>query len=778
MDLRWQMAMLTMRARRFLKNTGRKFSVNGIETIVFDKSKVESYNCHKRGHFARECRAPRNQENRNRESTRRSMPVESTTSNVLISCNGLGDYYWSDQAEEGPTNFALMAYSSTSSNSKVSTNSNCSSSCLENVKILKEQNEQLLKDLRTSKLNDIAYKTVETSETKVSADKPKFVRKNNGALIFEDWVSDSEKEDVSQDKIQKKTVKSSFAKIEFVKSKEQGKNVNTVRPKAVVNTARPKAVVNAIKRNHVNAVKASAGWVWKPKIKVIDHGNPQMDLQDKGVIDSGCSRHMTGNMSYLTEFEEIDGGYVAFGGNPKGGKIIGKVSWNQVPPSPSLNVPENKTVSNKAGGRIWLCHSPVVRSRGSDCDIPVVFSLVIALLRNKLIVAMSVHNSIHNTPHNSDDEADPNNQAVTLITLEGRNKIGFIDNTCRSSSVNNKSSAQRPQTFNNTFRPNNVPRPNSNNNRRTTGGPALICEHYGFSGYIIDRCFKLIGYPVDCGKRNNISNTNQNTQNFNRIFMNNNNSIGSSSSWSYEETGLTLLSLIKDNSLNDRGKGVQANMAEALITKVGNLKLTNFLTLYDVLVVPEYSVTLVSVHKVARDNKFIVGFDESKCFLMSHNLMDVKIFEDWVVNTEGHSSVDKVSQDLDHVNFFDEIVHEGPDTSYDDTNLNIDAMNKKMKALYDNDTWEVTDLPKGRKSKGVKWVFKIKYKSNGEIERYKASCEQCKWCLPIPRKYCLDLLSEFGLLTCKPSTIPLEQNVSITSEPTNYDPIIDNITEY
>ncbi|GJS15389.1 putative ribonuclease H-like domain-containing protein [Tanacetum coccineum] len=53
-------------------------------------------------------------------------------------------------------------------------------------------------------------------------------------------------------------------------------------------------------------------------------GNPQMDLQDKGVIDSGCSRHMTGNMSYLTDYEEIDGGYVAFGGNPKGGKITGK----------------------------------------------------------------------------------------------------------------------------------------------------------------------------------------------------------------------------------------------------------------------------------------------------------------------------------------------------------------------------------------------------------------------------------------------------------------------
>ncbi|GKB02212.1 ribonuclease H-like domain-containing protein [Tanacetum coccineum] len=150
--------MLTMRATRFLKNTGMKFSVNGTEAIGFDKSKVECYNCHKRRHFVRECRAPKNQENKNKENTRRVMPVETTTSNALISCDGLGDYDWSDQAKEGSTNFALMAYSSTSSNSEVSTDSNCSSSCLENVKILKKQNEQLLKALRTSKINAITYK--------------------------------------------------------------------------------------------------------------------------------------------------------------------------------------------------------------------------------------------------------------------------------------------------------------------------------------------------------------------------------------------------------------------------------------------------------------------------------------------------------------------------------------------------------------------------------------------------------------------------------------------
>ncbi|GKE11494.1 ribonuclease H-like domain-containing protein [Tanacetum coccineum] len=99
MDLRWNIAMLTMRARRFLKNTRRKLDMSNKERIRFDKSKVECFNCQKRGHFVKKCKAPRNQDSRNKELTRRTVPVEETISNALVSkCDGFG-YDWSDQAE-------------------------------------------------------------------------------------------------------------------------------------------------------------------------------------------------------------------------------------------------------------------------------------------------------------------------------------------------------------------------------------------------------------------------------------------------------------------------------------------------------------------------------------------------------------------------------------------------------------------------------------------------------------------------------------------------------
>nr|GEV77640.1 hypothetical protein [Tanacetum cinerariifolium] len=86
MDLRWQMAMLTMRARRFLQKIGRNLGANGPTSMGFDMSKVECYNCHRKGHFARECRSPKDPRRTGAtEPQRRTVPVETSTSKALVS---------------------------------------------------------------------------------------------------------------------------------------------------------------------------------------------------------------------------------------------------------------------------------------------------------------------------------------------------------------------------------------------------------------------------------------------------------------------------------------------------------------------------------------------------------------------------------------------------------------------------------------------------------------------------------------------------------------------
>nr|GFA49457.1 hypothetical protein [Tanacetum cinerariifolium] len=116
MDLKWQMAMLTMRARRFLQKTGRNLGTNGTTSMGFDMNKVECYNCHRKGHFARECRSPKDSRRTAvANPQRRNVPVETSTSNALVSqCDGTRTYDWSYQEEEEPTNFALMAFTSSS----------------------------------------------------------------------------------------------------------------------------------------------------------------------------------------------------------------------------------------------------------------------------------------------------------------------------------------------------------------------------------------------------------------------------------------------------------------------------------------------------------------------------------------------------------------------------------------------------------------------------------------------------------------------------------------
>ncbi|GJX92376.1 ribonuclease H-like domain-containing protein [Tanacetum coccineum] len=100
------------------------------------------------------------------------------------------------------------------------------------------------------------------------------------------------------------------------------RQVNVAYSKTTVNAARPMSYLS--KTAHSTVKRPIHKNTSFKNSNINQKGNPQMDLQDQGVIDNRCSRHMTRNMSYLIDYEEIDGGYVAFGGNPKGGKITGK----------------------------------------------------------------------------------------------------------------------------------------------------------------------------------------------------------------------------------------------------------------------------------------------------------------------------------------------------------------------------------------------------------------------------------------------------------------------
>nr|GEW07910.1 ribonuclease H-like domain, reverse transcriptase, RNA-dependent DNA polymerase [Tanacetum cinerariifolium] len=161
-------------------------------------------------------------------------------------------------------------------------------------------------------ISDLSYTGLEElfnkPKTKKSKDKstdvePESVRKDSDAPIIKNWVLDDEEETV-----EKQEVKPSINKINFVKPTTDNNPRETVQ-----NGEQSKQNTH---RKRVNAAKAKA------KHKAAKGKGEH--LQDKGVIDSGCSRHVTGNMSFLTDYEEINRGYVAFGGNPKGGKITCK----------------------------------------------------------------------------------------------------------------------------------------------------------------------------------------------------------------------------------------------------------------------------------------------------------------------------------------------------------------------------------------------------------------------------------------------------------------------
>nr|GEV27234.1 hypothetical protein [Tanacetum cinerariifolium] len=138
-DLKWQMAMLTVRARQFLQRTGQNLGVNGPTSM----------------------RSPKDtRRNVQLEPQRRSIPVETSTSNALVyQCDGVGSYDWSFQPEEEPTNYARMAFTSSSSSSSDNEIASCSKACTKAYDTLQSHYDKLSNDLRKSQFDVISYKT-------------------------------------------------------------------------------------------------------------------------------------------------------------------------------------------------------------------------------------------------------------------------------------------------------------------------------------------------------------------------------------------------------------------------------------------------------------------------------------------------------------------------------------------------------------------------------------------------------------------------------------------
>nr|GEY12418.1 hypothetical protein [Tanacetum cinerariifolium] len=271
MDLKWQVAMLTMRVKR-------------------------------RGHFARKCRAPRNQENRNRDALIRNAPVDTSTTNALVVQDGIGDQMGLESLEARivvhekneavyEEDIAFLKYDVQELDSKD-----------KNVFEPKEVKKIVKPSLEKIEFVNARNTTVENAN---KAEKPRKFSQSPRVLTKSRQVL------VNTAKQSSHRAASSISTARHINTDASRPHVNNALPttysffKAHSPVKRPFNQKSAAKTNNFNEKVNTA------------KGNPQYALQDQGIFDNEYSRNMTGNKSYLTDYQEINDGFVAFGGNDK-----------------------------------------------------------------------------------------------------------------------------------------------------------------------------------------------------------------------------------------------------------------------------------------------------------------------------------------------------------------------------------------------------------------------------------------------------------------------------
>ncbi|GKA87950.1 putative ribonuclease H-like domain-containing protein [Tanacetum coccineum] len=170
LDLRWQVAMLTVRVKKFIQRIGRNMDFKEKRPVSLDKSKIECYNCHRKGHFARECRSGRSQGRRSYgDNGRSNAPTNESSSQALVAQDGLGGYDWSNDFEVEPVNYALMAISSSSSSSSSDSEvQKCSKQCLESFKCLQKNYDTEREKHNKAKLEIRGYEiALESLESRI-----------------------------------------------------------------------------------------------------------------------------------------------------------------------------------------------------------------------------------------------------------------------------------------------------------------------------------------------------------------------------------------------------------------------------------------------------------------------------------------------------------------------------------------------------------------------------------------------------------------------------------